>query len=56
MTNPRPNWVATVRLLVESGASTQDITLSPDNSKPPSPEIAELLGGYGLGDDPDDRK
>jgi hypothetical protein len=33
-----------------------DITLSPDDSKPPSPEIAELLGGYGLGDDPDDRK
>jgi ankyrin repeat protein len=56
VTNPRPDWVATVRLLVEAGASTQDITLSPDDSKPPSPEIAELLRGYGLGDDPDDRK
>ncbi len=56
VTNRRPDWVATVRLLIEAGASTQDITLSPDDPKPPSPEIAELLRGYGLGDDPDNRK
>ncbi len=48
VTNPRPDWVATVRLLIEAGASTQDITLSPDDPKPPSPEVAELLRGYGI--------
>ena len=48
VTNPRPNWVATVRLLIEAGASTQDITLSPDDPKSPSPEVAELLRGYGI--------
>ena len=48
MTNPRPDWVATVRLLIEAGASTQDITLSPDDPKSPSPEVAELLRGYGI--------
>jgi len=51
VTNPRPDWVATVRLLIEAGASTRDITLSPDDPKPPSPEVAELLRGYGIGDD-----
>ena len=48
VTNPRPDWVATVRLLIEAGASTQDITLSPDDPKPPSPEVAEFLRGYGI--------
>ncbi len=48
VTNPRPDWVATVRLLIEAGASTQDITLSPDDPKSPSPEVAELLRGYGI--------
>ena len=56
VTSPRPDWVATVRLLIEAGSSTQDITLSPDDPKPPSPEVAGLLRGYGIGDDPDDRK
>jgi ankyrin repeat protein len=42
-TNPRPDWIATVQALLDAGASTQDITLSPDQPKPPSPEIAALL-------------
>jgi hypothetical protein len=41
--NPGANWVETVRILLEAGASTEDITLSPDDPKPPSPEVAELL-------------
>ena len=51
VTNPRPDWIAAVRTLIEAGASTQDITLSPDDLKPPSLEVAELLRGYGIGDD-----
>ena len=47
--NPSPDWIATVRTLIEAGASTQDITLSPDDPKPPSPEVAQLLRGYGIG-------
>ena len=47
--NPSPDWIATVRTLIEAGASTQDITLSPDDPKPPSPEVAQLLRGYGYG-------
>jgi ankyrin repeat protein len=47
--NPSPDWTATVRTLIEAGASTQGITLSPDDLKPPSPDVAELLRGYGIG-------
>jgi Ankyrin repeats (3 copies)/Ankyrin repeat len=50
--SPYPDWVATIRALIQAGASTQGITLSPDNAKPPSPDIAELLRGYGIGDGP----
>jgi ankyrin repeat protein len=46
---PSPDWVATVRVLVEAGASTEDISLSPDSPKPPSPEVASLLRSYGSG-------
>jgi ankyrin repeat protein len=42
-TNPRPDWIATVRALLDAGASTAGITLSPDDQKPPSPEVAALL-------------
>jgi len=42
-TNPRPDWIATVRVLLEAGASTEGITLSPDEPKQPSPEVAALL-------------
>jgi ankyrin repeat protein len=42
-TNPRPDWIAAVRVLLEAGASTEGITLSPDEPKQPSPEVAALL-------------
>ena len=45
--NPRPDWIAAVQALLEAGASTEDITLSPDDPKPPSPEVAALLRRYG---------
>jgi ankyrin repeat protein len=41
--NKAADWVGTVRILIERGASTEGITLSPDDPKPPSPEVAELL-------------
>jgi ankyrin repeat protein len=47
--NPDPDWVATVAALIEAGADTSGITLSPDDVKPPSPRVAELLRGYGIG-------
>jgi ankyrin repeat protein len=47
--NPTPDWIATVRTLVEAGASTAEVTLSPDDLKPPSDEVAELLRSYGIG-------
>jgi ankyrin repeat protein len=43
------DWVATVRILLEAGASTQGIALSPDDIKPPSPQVAGLLRSYGIG-------
>jgi ankyrin repeat protein len=42
-TNPRPEWIATVEVLLAAGASTEGITLSPGKPKQPSPEIAALL-------------
>jgi ankyrin repeat protein len=56
VTSPRPDWAATIRALIEAGASTQGITLSPDDPKPPSPDVAELLRGYGIGAEPEDGK
>jgi ankyrin repeat protein len=47
--NPRPDWPATVRALLDAGASAQDIGLSPDDPKPPSPEVAALLRAHGAG-------
>ena len=41
--DPAADWIATVRTLLAHGASTDDITLSPDDPKPPSPEVATLL-------------
>ena len=48
--NPRPNWVATVRILIEAGASSEGVSLSSDDLKPPSPEVAQLLRAFGGGD------
>lgn len=47
-TNPSPDWVATVRTLIEAGASLEAITLSPDDPKRPSAEVAGLLRSYGV--------
>ncbi len=47
--SPSPDWIATVRTLIEAGASTAEITLSPDDLTPPVDEITELLRSYGVG-------
>jgi hypothetical protein len=52
--DPHPDWPATVRALLDAGASTGGITLSPDDPKPPSPEVAALLqASLGPGSQPD---
>ena len=45
-TNNAADWMKTVRTLLEHGASTTEISLDPDNPKPPSPEVAELLRAH----------
>jgi ankyrin repeat protein len=40
---PRPDWAGAVQALLDAGASARDITLSPDDPKPPSSEVAALL-------------
>jgi ankyrin repeat protein len=45
--NPHPDWTAAVQALLEAGASAQDIALSPDDPKAPSPEVAALLSRHG---------
>ena len=37
------DWVETVRILLDAGASLEGITLSTDDPKAPSPEVADLL-------------
>jgi ankyrin repeat protein len=49
--NADPDWIATVRTLLDAGASTDGITLSPDDEKPPSPQVAELLRSHGVPDE-----
>jgi ankyrin repeat protein len=41
--NPQPDWTGVVHALLDAGASARDITLSPDDPKPPSSEVAALL-------------
>jgi hypothetical protein len=36
------------RSLLDAGARAEEITLSPDEPKPPSPEVAELLRARGV--------
>ena len=43
----QPDWTGTVHALLDAGASARDITLSPDDPKPPSPEVAALLRRHG---------
>ena len=40
---PAPDWVATVQILLDAGAPTDEITLDPDDPKPPSPAVRDLL-------------
>jgi len=49
-TNPTPDWSETVRILLDAGASIDGNTLSPDDPKAPSPEVAELLRAHGVKD------
>jgi len=46
-TSPHPDWVTTVRILLEAGSSTEGLSLSPDSPKPPGPDVAELLRTHG---------
>jgi ankyrin repeat protein len=48
-TAPAPDWLQTVALLLDAGASTAEITLSPEDPKPPSAEVAQLLRDRGIG-------
>lgn len=45
---PAPDWVATVSLLLDSGASLEAITFNPDEPKQPSAAVIELLRTRGL--------
>jgi ankyrin repeat protein len=47
---PAPDWPAVVGALLDAGASTDGIVLSPDDEKPPSPEVAALLRARGIPD------
>jgi len=46
--DPHPDWPGTIGVLLDAGASTSGITLSPDDPKPPSPEVAALLRACGI--------
>jgi ankyrin repeat protein len=48
---PAPDWVATVTLLLDAGASLEGITLNPDEPKQPSAAVLELLRSRGLAGD-----
>jgi ankyrin repeat protein len=48
---PAPDWVATVTLLLDAGASLDEITLDPDEPKQPSRAVLELLRSRGLAGD-----
>jgi ankyrin repeat protein len=49
--DPDPDWAATVSVLLDAGASVGGITLSSDDPKPPSPEVAALLRARGIPDE-----
>jgi hypothetical protein len=48
---PAPDWVATVALLIDAGASLDGITFNPDEPKQPSAAVLELLCSRGLAAD-----
>jgi ankyrin repeat protein len=45
-TAPDADWLQTVRILLDHGASTDDISLDPDEPKPPGSEVAQLLRAH----------
>lgn len=47
--NVAPDWVRTVDVLIEAGASTAGVTLGPDDPKPPSAAVADYLRARGIG-------
>ena len=47
-TSPDPDWAATVRILLDAGASTESFELSPDDLKPTSDEVADILRAAGV--------
>ena len=47
-TSPDPDWAATVRILLNAGASTESFELSPDDLKPASDEVADILRAAGV--------
>jgi hypothetical protein len=42
---PRPDWVATVRALIDAGASTDGVWIA---GKPPSDYVATVLVAHGI--------
>jgi ankyrin repeat protein len=50
---PTPDWVATVTLLLDAGASLDEIAVDPDEAKPPSTAVLELLRSRGVAVDTD---
>jgi ankyrin repeat protein len=48
--NANPDWTGAVQALLGAGASAEDITLSPDDPKPPSPEVAAILRRHRAGE------
>ena len=47
-TSPNPDWAATVRILLDAGASTESFELSPDDLKQASAEVADILRAAGV--------
>jgi hypothetical protein len=43
---PNPDWVATIQLLINAGASIEDAWLT--GAKTPSRDVAELLRAHGV--------
>jgi hypothetical protein len=47
-TSPHPDWAATVWILLDAGASTETFELSPDDLKPASADVADILRAAGV--------
>jgi ankyrin repeat protein len=48
---PAPDWVATVAVLLDAGASLDGVAFNPDEPKQPSAAVLELLRSRGLAGD-----